>query len=470
MGRVAVSENKISGSIPLTIGNLTKLNYLWLGRNAFTGRIPSTLGNLTNLLALDLSSNKFTGTIPSELFNIPTLSRFFNLSHNYLEGTIPLEIGNMQNLVEFRAESNKLSGEIPVTLCECQSLRNLYLQNNILTGEIPSFLSQLKGLENLDLSSNNLSGQIPKFLGNISMLSYLNLSFNSFVGEVPNFGVFANATAFAIQGNDKLCAGIPYLRLPPCSSQVTKKKSLVVPIVVPLAATIVILSLICIYLSWRKSKTKVPSTTSMQGHPFISYSQLARATDGFSTANLLGSGAFGTVFRGNIGAQAGDSTIPVAVKVLKLQTPGALKSFVAECEVLRHLRHRNLVKLVTTCSSIDNRGNDFKAIVFDFMPNGSLESWLHCNTNEQAPKYLNLLERVNILLDVANALDYLHCHGHAPVLHCDLKPSNVLLDAEMVAHVGDFGLAKILVEKSSYFQQSTSSMGFKGTIGYAPPG
>jgi len=82
---------------------------------------------------------------------------------------------------------------------------------------------------------------------------------------------------------------------------------------------------------------------------------------------------------------------------------------------------------------------------------------------------LNLLERVTILLDVAYALEYLHCHGPEPVVHCDLKSSNVLLDADMVAHVGDFGLAKILVERNS-LQQSKSSMGFRGTIGYAAPG
>jgi serine/threonine protein kinase len=87
------------------------------------------------------------------------------------------------------------------------------------------------------------------------------------------------------------------------------------------------------------------------------------------------------------------------------------------------------------------------------MPNGSLEDWLHPVTDDQPDKYLNLFERVTILLDVANALDYLHGHGHTPVVHCDLKPINVLLDAEMVAHVGDFGLAKILVEARSYFQQ-----------------
>ncbi|KAK3132677.1 hypothetical protein QOZ80_6AG0526140 [Eleusine coracana subsp. coracana] len=122
-----------------------------------------------------------------------------------------------------------------------------------------------------------------------------------------------------------------------------------------------------------------------------------------------------------------------------------VKSFIAECEALRNMRHRNLVKVVTACASIDDRGNDFKAIVYEFMPNGSLEGWLHPDINEQSE------------------------HSPMPVIHCDLKSSNVLLDADMVAHVGDFGLAKVIVEGSPIVQQSTSSMGFRGTIGYAAP-
>lgn len=108
--------------------------------------------------------------------------------------------------------------------------------------------------------------------------------------------------------------------------------------------------------------------------------------------------------------------------------------------------------------------------MYDFMPNGSLEGWLHRDTTDEAEqKHLNLHQRVTILLGVAYALDYLHCHGHAPIVHYDVKPSNVLLDADMVAHVGDFGLARILAEESSVLQQSTSSMGLGGTIGYAAP-
>ncbi|CAL4992474.1 unnamed protein product [Urochloa decumbens] len=469
----SVYANKFTGFIPMTIGNLTELNYLDFDSNTFIGRIPSALGNMTNLLALGLSDNNFTGRIPTEIFNIPTLSSILELSSNNLEGSMPLEIGNLKNLVNFLAYSNKLSGEIPSTIGQCQLLQNLYLQNNMLSGTIPSSLSQLKGLENLDLSSNNLSGQIPQFLGNISMFYYLNLSFNSFVGEVPTFGVFANASGFSVEGNGKLCGGIPDLHLPSCSLKLSKRKHklLVVPIVISLVGTMAIILLLYILLSRHKRREiKNPSTTFIQGYPLISYTELVRATDGFSAANLLGSGSFGSVYKGELDDQAAQSTNLVAVKVLKLHTPGAHKSFIAECEALRNMRHRNLAKIVTACASIDAKGNDFKAIVYDFMPNGSLEGWLHPDTNGQTEqRSLDLAEIVAILLDVAYALDYLHCDGPTPVIHCDLKPSNVLLDADMVAHVGDFGLAKIISEGNSIVQQSASSIGVRGTIGYAAP-
>lgn len=472
LGRLSASENKISGSIPSVIGNLTELIYLNLGMNKFSGRLPSSLGNLTKLLELGLGNNNLIGTIPSGLYDIPTLSKNLDLSHNMLEGSITQQIGNLKNLVAFRGQSNKFSGEIPAALGECQLLRYLFLQNNILNGSIPSALSRLKGLETLDVSSNNLSGQIPKFLGDLTTLSYLNLSFNSFVGEVPNIGVFTNATAVSVQGNELVCGGIPGLHLPRCSLQSGKRKHKfpVVPVIIPLIATLLVLALLYKLVNWRKrSKINIPITTSVKGHPLISYSELVKATDGFSTSNLLGSGSFGSVYKGELD-QPGESASLVAVKVLKLQTPMALKSFTAECEALRNMRHRNLVKIITVCSSIDTRGNDFKAIVYDFMPNGSLEGWLHPDKDDQPEqRHLDLLGRVTILLDVACALDYLHWQGPAPIVHCDVKSSNVLLGVDMVAHVGDFGLARIFDEGSTSLQQSTSSMGLRGTIGYAAP-
>jgi serine/threonine protein kinase len=203
----------------------------------------------------------------------------------------------------------------------------------------------------------------------------------------------------------------------------------------------------------------------------LSYQSLLNATDGFSSTNLIGVGSFGSVYKGILD----QGRHMVSVKVLHLLRHGASKSFKAECEALRNIRHRNLVKVLTSCSGIDYQGHDFKALVMEFMGNGSLDEWLHPNPriNEtlEEPRGLSLLQRLNIAIDVANALDYLHHHCQTPIVHCDLKPSNVLLDDEMIGHVGDFGLARFLFDatQDSSIDQS-SSIGVRGTVGYTAPG
>ncbi|XP_058087493.1 receptor kinase-like protein Xa21 [Magnolia sinica] len=104
------------------------------------------------------------------------------------------------------------------------------------------------------------------------------------------------------------------------------------------------------------------------------------------------------------------------------------------------------------------------------MPNGSMEKWLHLNVDEQPQqRSLNLTQRLNIAIDVASALDYLHHHSQTPIVHRDLKPSNVLLDDDMVAHVGDFGLTRFLSEAAEGFSQNqTTTSGIKGSTGYIP--
>ena len=142
-----------------------------------------------------------------------------------------------------------------------------------------------------------------------------------------------------------------------------------------------------------------------------------------------------------------------------------------ECNVLRNIRHKNLVKILTCCSSMDYNGNEFKALVFEFMTNGSLYFWLHQGLdNENQSRNLSLLQRLNVAIDVASAIDYLHNHSMQPIIHCDLKPSNVLLDNDMVAHVSDFGLARLLPITNDSFGKQTSTVGIKGSIGYIAPG
>ncbi|KAK9725060.1 hypothetical protein RND81_05G119600 [Saponaria officinalis] len=187
----------------------------------------------------------------------------------------------------------------------------------------------------------------------------------------------------------------------------------------------------------------------------VSYSMLLKATDGFSAEKLLGKGSFGSVFEGILNGK------PVAIKVLNSQNRGASKSFMAECKALKNIRHRNLVGIITACSSIDFRGNEFRALVYEFMPNGSVDKWLHKEVK------LSLLQRVDIGLNVAHAINYLHHESQTPIVHCDLKPSNILLDQDMVAHVGDFGLAKFLARPPHPNQ--SSSIAIRGTVGYAAP-
>ncbi|XP_074279765.1 putative LRR receptor-like serine/threonine-protein kinase At3g47570 [Silene latifolia] len=188
----------------------------------------------------------------------------------------------------------------------------------------------------------------------------------------------------------------------------------------------------------------------------VSYDMLLKATDGFSSENLLGMGSFGSVFKGILDGKA------VAVKVLNLQHRCASKSFMAECNTLRNVRHRNLIGIITACSSIDFQRNDFRALVYEFMPNGSLDRWLHGVDGN-----MSLAQRVDLAIDVAHAISYLHHECETPIVHCDLKPSNILLDNDMVAHVGDFGLARFLTQPRHPNQSST--IGIKGTVGYAAP-
>ncbi|KAF8024619.1 hypothetical protein BT93_F1710 [Corymbia citriodora subsp. variegata] len=474
LGMLQLSDNNLGGTIPSSLGNLTKLIALYLGGNNFHGQIPSHLSNCQSLDLLDLSNNNLSGAIPPQLVGLSSLTIILNLFRNHLSGFLPIEVGNLRALTALDISNNLLVGEIPSSLGHCTQLTSLRMGGNFFHGSIPQSIISLRGIEELDLSQNNLSGQIPEFLAAFRFLKLLNLSYNKFEGMLPREGVFKNVTGTSIIGNNELCGGALEFHLPNCISKSSKSKKINI---VVLSTSIVFgvfgiaLILALIYLCWLKKKVNEPISNSINdSHPNVSYGALLKATDGFSSTNLIGIGSFGSVYRGILE----DNGIVVAVKVLHLVHHGALKSFIVECEALKNIRHRNLLKILTVCSSSDYQGNDFKALVYQFMENGSLERWLHPNVasshGNKLPRNLNIIQRINIAIDVAFAMDYLHHQCHIPIIHCDLKPSNILLDAEMVAHVGDFGLAKFLLGSSfDTIAGQMSSMGHTGTIGYAPP-
>ena len=285
--------------------------------------------------------------------------------------------------------------------------------------------------------------------------------------------MFANASAILLIRNNRLCGGISELKLPRCLAKEEKKIKwpFALKVVISMSCVILVIIIVSFFLFyWCKSKVNDNSLESSLNQSFfrVSYQMLLKAIDGFSLANLIGVGSFGLAYEGILGEEGSI----VAIKVLNIQCQGASRSFIFECEALKNICHQNLVKIISSCSSVDFRDNNFKALVYEFMPNGSLENWLHMdletNVKQVEIQNVNILQRTNIAIDVACALDYLHHHCSMLVAHCDLKPSNILFDCDMIAHVGDFGLAKFLLRLTN--PKESSSIGIRGTIGYTPPG
>ncbi|KAK3436974.1 hypothetical protein EUGRSUZ_C01547 [Eucalyptus grandis] len=447
---LGLSRNNLAGSIPHSIGNLSQLCKLSLRKNGLQGEIPKTLSKLYGLTFVQLMNNQLTGEIPLAIFNMSNIL-YFSVSNNQLRGSIPPYIGDtLPSLFFLDFLSNFFTGVIPPSLSnasglhsisKCLVLERLSLAVNSFHGEIPLALGTLRGLQELDVSHNNLSGEIPSFLAQLTFLKYLNLSSNKLEGEVSKQGVFLNASAVFIFKNRNLCGGIAELNLPSCKSNKVKVIAIVT------AVLSFFIWCLCLFIFWYKRK-KLKKNTSSIVFPFehkfsiISYKELFRASDGFSEINVIGKGSYGTIYKAT--TQEGGL---VAVKVLNLGHIGASKSFISECRTLGVIRHRNLMKIVNVCSSMDYHGNDFKALLYEYMANGSLENWIHQGNEEDVehehehrkPGHLGLMQRLDIAIDIASAIKYLHEVCSPKIVHGDLKPSNVLLDNEMIGRVGDSG-------------------------------
>ncbi|PRQ34180.1 putative protein kinase RLK-Pelle-LRR-XII-1 family [Rosa chinensis] len=465
---LGLAGNQLSGHIPNSLGNLKKLNDLDLSGNHFVGQIPSSFSNFQNLLSMDLSNNQLNGTISGETLKLPSLSTILNLSKNFLSGPLPSEIGSLESVVTIDLSDNALSGDIPGSIEKCKSLERLLLSRNRISGPIPNGLGELRGLEFLDLSSNQLSSSIPENFQDLHALRYLNLSFNNLEGVIPNGGLFVtNFTNVHLEGNPKICLKFP------CVKNIDgRRRKILVPVMIitTVFATICVIVGCLVYAKKRKGcRAKITETCDdleVKGqHQMVSYEELRRSTGNFNPDNLVGRGSFGSVYKGFLR----DQGIEVAVKVLDIRTTGSWKSFLAECNALRSVRHRNLVKLITSCSSLDSKNMEFLALVYEYLSNGSLEDWIKGKRTNSDGDGLSIVERLNAAIDVACGLDYLHNDCEVPVAHCDLKPSNILLDKDMTARVGDFGLARLLIQETSTQHSIGSTNVLKGSIGYIPP-
>ncbi|XP_066325896.1 L-type lectin-domain containing receptor kinase IX.1-like isoform X1 [Miscanthus floridulus] len=180
------------------------------------------------------------------------------------------------------------------------------------------------------------------------------------------------------------------------------------------------------------------------------YSELAMATSFFSESEKLGEGGFGSVYKGYLK----EMDLHVAIKRVSKSSKQGRKEYISEVKIISRLRHRNLVQLIGWC-----HGGGELLLVYELMPNGSLDSHIHSHNN-----VLSWQLRHEIVLGIGSALLYLHQEWEQCVLHRDIKPSNVMLDASFTAKLGDFGLARLVDHER---QSHTTALA--GTMGYMDP-
>ncbi|XP_052158750.1 putative leucine-rich repeat receptor-like serine/threonine-protein kinase At2g24130 [Oryza glaberrima] len=449
LGLVDLSGNRLAGTIPDTFSNLTQLRRLMLHHNHLSGDVPASLGDCLNLEILDLSYNGLQGRIPPRVAAMSGLKLYLNLSNNHLEGPLPLELGKMDMVLALDLSENALAGAVPAQLGGCVALEYLNLSGNALRGALPAPVAALPFLQVLDVSRNRLSGELPvSSLQASTSLRDANFSCNNFSGAVPRgAGVLANLSAAAFRGNPGLCGYVPGIAA--CGAATARRarhRRAVLPAVVGIVAAVcaMLCAVVCRSMAAARAKRQSVRLVDVEDyqaaaereHPRISYRELAEATGGFVQSSLIGAGRFGRVYEGTLRGGA-----RVAVKVLDPKGGGEVSgSFKRECEVLRRTRHKNLVRVITTCSTAT-----FHALVLPLMPHGSLEGHLYPpERGAGGGDGLDFGRLMSVVSDVAEGLAYLHHYAPVRVVHCDLKPSNVLLDDDMRAVISDFGIAKLI--------------------------
>lgn len=488
---VVAFNNRLTGEIPKSLGNCPTLHTLQLYGNNFTGEIPSGIWSIVNIMSLRLSDNSFSGELPHRIgWNLTRVeinnNRFsggipagvstwtklivFEASNNMLSGGLPAELTSLEELTTLNLDGNSISGELPSEIISWKSLTSFNLSRNNLSGSIPAWFASLPHILDLDLSQNHLTGEIPSQLGNLRLTS-LNLSSNMLNGRIPDgFDSMAYDTSFL--NNPNLCATNlhPIVRSCYSNSKGTRKMShgiLALILILAFALLLVVIFMMrCLIRDYRRKKlTRDLATwklTSFQRVDFTEFNVLSSLVE----SNMIGSGGSGKVYK--VPVDRGGHYVAVKRILNNRQNDNLLeKAFLAEIHILGSVRHSNIVKLLCCISS-----DDSKLLVYEYMENHSLDRWLHGKKRKGSfpgngsvgSILLDWPARLRIAIDAAQGLCYMHHDCSPPILHRDVKSSNILLDSELKAKIADFGLAKILAKKG----ENTISA-IAGSFGYIAP-
>ncbi|XP_020221358.1 receptor-like protein kinase HSL1 [Cajanus cajan] len=482
---LSVYDNNLSGELPESLGNCSGLMDLKIHNNEFSGNIPSGIWTFLNLSNFMVSHNKFTGELPERLswnvsrfeigYNqfsggIPRVSLWPNLvvldaSKNNFNGSIPQELTSLSRLTTLLLDQNQLTGPLPSDIISWKSLVTLNLSQNQLSGQIPNAIGQLPVLSQLDLSENEFSGQVPYLP---PRLTNLNLSFNDFTGRIPR--EYDNSVyASSFLGNSGLCADTPTLNLTLCNSGLQRKSkgsSWSIGLIITLVVVALLLALLASVLFirfHRKRKHALDNSWKLISFQRLNFTE-SSIVSSMTEQNIIGSGGYGTVYRVDV-----DDFGCVAVKRIRNNRNLDQKlesSFRAEVRILGNIRHTNIVRLMCCISNEDSM-----LLVYEYMENHSLDKWLHKNVKPLAVSgavnkvALDWPKRLKIAIGVAQGLSYMHHDCSPPVVHRDVKTSNILLDAQFNAKVADFGLARMLIKPGELNTMSSVI----GSFGYIAP-
>ncbi|TMW83127.1 hypothetical protein EJD97_002854 [Solanum chilense] len=307
-------------------------------------------------------------------------------------------------------------------------------------------------LVNVTLSRFAKKPKLPLFSYHIDLSPFLKE--NMYVGFSASTGLLASSHyvfgwSFKLNGEAKF---LDLDLLPSLPSLKKKHTGVIVAISVIVVVLVLIGILVAIYLVRRLKNADVIESWELEVGPHrYSYEELKQATRSFKDSELLGFGGFGKVYKGVLRS----SNMEIAVKRISHESKQGLREFVSEISSIGRLRHRNLVQLVGWC----RRRGDL-LLVYDFMPNGSLDNFLF----EKPRMLLTWEQRFKIIKGVASGLLYLHEGYEQVVVHRDVKASNVLLDGELNGRLGDFGLARLYEHGSN-----PGTTRVVGTLGYLAP-
>ncbi|XP_038698419.1 receptor kinase-like protein Xa21 [Tripterygium wilfordii] len=434
------------------------------------GTIPLEVGHLQNLESLNVMSNYLPSIIPSSIFNISTL-KVLSLTDNSFTGNLPPSTGHqtLPNLEEIFLWMNQLSGPIPNSISNASQLTAIDLAHNPFTGNIPTNLSNLRSLRVLNLEKNYLNGEssaqelmLLSSLTNCLNLRCLALSQNPLNGILPSsIGNFSSALESVALVNYELKGGIP-MEIDNLSNVILISLSIneLTRLVPPTVDRLQKLQIFLRYLNLSSNNlsSTIPTTLWSPTYIFEVYlhsnslsGSLPSEIESLKVLNVVD--LSGNQLSGNISNSIG--RLKDLKQLLLAKSSFQVRAACLALEVLALYTKEYFRMERKFCTN----NIDFKALVLELMRSGSLQRWLYSHNY-----FLDVVSRLNIVEDIAMALEYLQQGNSTPIVHCDLKPSNILLDEDMVAHVGDFGIAKLLGGGEAMRQTMTLA-----TIGYMAP-